>query len=1030
MFKFSRYKKNNSTSITTGLILYLLMVIVSTSIVIIFALRWFLIDYSEKELLKKVKEYSSYLESSIERPLWIYDEETLVTAADNFFKTYSIASLKILDSGEENVLYENYTGERKDIVIHHGNIIHEGELIGLIKIGLSSKEYRENINNILYSVAGVIFCLTTLLLVFIFLFIRVYIKFPLTNLIGGIEAISKGNYDYELEEFSQQEFASIRSSFYEMEEKINIREQSLKSINTKLTKEIDERKKIEKALRESEEKFRRLAQTTSAGIMVYQDNKWVYANPSALKITGFTMDELRVQRYWEMMAKDHQEMVKDKARQRQRNVAVAGYEAIVESKTMEKKWVYIEGVTTEYSGRAAGLISLLDITERKEAEKQSKEAVAFIASIINSMPSALLSVDENLNIQLWNSKMEERTEINAEEAFGNKLEEVFPDLIPELEKIKDSIETGQHNETQAREFNNNGKTRYEDIEIYPVATENSRGAVIRIDDVTDRVNLHDAVIEAETAKQASKSKSEFLANMSHEVRTPLNGVLGMTSLVLDSELNEEQREFLEIVKSSGESLLSIINDILDFSKIEAGDFDLDEAEFELRTFIDDLSEQVSASAHEKNLEVIHFLDHQLPSKIKGDPLRLKQILVNLAGNAVKFTKEGEIVIRAEVEKEADEKVFIKFYVHDTGIGFPDEKLDSLFRPFEQMDGSYTREYGGTGLGLAICRQLVDLMSGSIGAKSTMGRGSTFWLSIPFLKVEEAGVVSDIEFPEVIGRKVLIVDDNDTNRLLLKNLLNSWGCIYAEAENGFNALEILRTESMAGRPFEAAILDMSMPGMDGMELGRRIVSDELIRLPVLIMMSSLAQRGKMSDLEEAGFSAYLTKPVKRDQLKKCISMAMGMKPNPSKEMILTESKVDFTGDELKKILIAEDDEVNREVIINYVKKLNYIPEVVENGFKLLETLKKTETKYSMIFLDCQMPVVDGYEAASRIKSGECGRIDSPIIAMTAHALKGDREKCLEAGMDDYLTKPIDFNELTQMIDKWKDDFSGSQSLKSF
>lgn len=718
-------------------------------------------------------------------------------------------------------------------------------------------------------------------------------------------------------------------------------------------------------------------------------------------------------------------------------------------------------------------------TTQKQVENTLLEANTFLQGILESSSSiSLISTDLNGTILYWNAGAENIFGYKSKEVVGHKKITALYDF--EDENTKKSIDLARSvvlNKKESfscdvREITKDGRKLWISMTLSPGFDEN--GNVIGIfgigQDITERRETEDELKQyhnnlaslvrdrtarleqankqlqqeiaerkraekelsraKDEAEAASKAKSEFLANMSHEIRTPLNGVLGMAELIVDTDLDNYQKRILGTINNEANSLLKIISNILDFSKIEAGKLEFEEIPFDLRVMIEDIAKSIAVSADKKGVELISYLESDVPSRLIGDPGRLREIINNLAGNSVKFTHTGEIYIKVELDEDLGDSTRIRFLIKDTGIGIPKEKQAAIFESFTQVDGSTTRKYGGTGLGITISKQLVEKMGGEIGVESEDGKGSTFWFTAVFIKQTENEVVLKREEVDLSDLRVLVVDDNRTNRYILMEYIRSWGCMPVEASDSKIALDILKKSVSSEELFDLILMDNQMPEMNGFETARDIRTIPALKEIPIIVLTSIGRRGDGRNCKDIGIQGYLTKPISQSDLRKAIETVLSLSGEGKKQtysQLVTRHTVAEVNRKEVQILLVEDYQTNQEIVIMHLHRAGYQVDFVENGLQAVEAYKRKQ--YDLILMDIQMPVMDGYAATKTIRdleqrinktsnkkrSIELDRI--PIIAMTAHATKEDKERCLEAGMDDYMSKPLRKKDLLGMVDKW-------------
>ncbi|MEY4980062.1 MAG: hypothetical protein RLZZ352_2332 [Pseudomonadota bacterium] len=754
----------------------------------------------------------------------------------------------------------------------------------------------------------------------------------------------------------------------------------------------------------------------------------IYANDRFVEISGYSREELIGQNHRMIKSDKHPDaFFKDMWA-----TLVAGkvwrQEVCNKAKDGHLYWVAATIVPfLNQAGKPYQYIAIrTDITARKAAEAKLKEQLHFIEQLVESISLPVYFKDEIGRYQGFNRAFEAFFGVQRQAWLGRTVRELIPGEMGEFHAIKDEVlcrEGGTQQYEVALQLHNGERSAIYHKASLTRPDGGISGLVGTITDITELKAAEKAMQAAkETAENANRAKSEFLANMSHEIRTPMNGIIGMTDLALDTPLTEEQREYLQIVKSSSDALLTIINDILDFSKIEAGKLSIEVIAFDLPKLLNETLKTLSMRAHQKGLEIICDVGCDLPQRVLGDPGRIRQVLVNLIGNAIKFTQQGEIVLKAEHRGQtADGMVLVHLSVRDTGIGIPREKQGLIFEPFSQEDGSITRRFGGTGLGLTISSRLVTLMGGQIWVESTPGQGSTFHFTLAL--GEDHEVRPDVPPPiDLLGRHMLVVDDNAANRQVLTGLLNKWQIRSEAVQSGRDALTRLH---MPGPRFDCILLDVQMPEMDGFSLAERLLDNPPPGgTPPIIMLTSGGIKGDAQRCRDLGINGYFSKPIANEELLSAFYQLFNTEAQAQAQASKREAEL-ITRHSLREahamleVLLVEDHPVNQKLVISILQKWGHQTTVAGNGQEALDWLESKA--FDVVLMDMQMPVMGGVEATQRIRAREAaaGTARIPIIAMTANAMQSHRDVCMAAGMDDYLAKPIKAADLITKLAQWGD-----------
>lgn len=817
---------------------------------------------------------------------------------------------------------------------------------------------------------------------------------------------------------------ALHKAYDQLEIRVEERTTELVKAIHALRSEIAERKHMEEALRESEKKYSTIVHKGNDGIVIVQDSLIKFANPTIAAISHSTPEDLIGKPFADFVSPTHKDLLAERYKLRMSGEETPSiYES--EGVSTDGKTVPIElnASLIEYEGRPALMAIVRDITERKRAEEELKESEAKFKNLFDSARDGIDIVDtETHKIYMSNKAFCQMLGYDENETVGLSIKDIHPekDMSYVMEQFDNLVREGIELVTDIPVKRKDGSIFYADITATPIKMSGRTYVMGNFKDITER-KLEGAKLRKakEEAEEANRLKSEFLANMSHEIRTPMNAIIGMTDITLNTELTNEQCEYLNIVKESSYSLLGLLDDILDLSKIEAGRVELESIDFDLRATFESITDTLAPRASDKGLELTSFIQRSVPPLLRGDPVRLRQILLNLVGNAIKFTENGEVVSRVELLEETVDRAKLIFSVTDTGIGIPEEKQSKIFESFIQADGSTTRKYGGTGLGLSISKRLVEMMEGKIGVKSQPGKGSRFWFTVTLEKQKDnQDFRPSPTYLDLNHRRILVADDNKTSRTVLVKILTSLGCFCQAVENGTQAIEVLKKAAQESVSFDIALLDMQMPERNGEETLRAIKGDPEIKSVPVVILTSVGERGDAARLEALGCAGYLLKPVKQPQLSDTIATILNQKQNQVKGNtipLVTRHTVAEQKYRRARILVVEDNPMNQKLAVTVLQKAGYGVDAVENGLKAIEALKRS--CYDLIFMDIQMPEMDGFEATKTIRAMEGDNQYTPIIAMTAYAMKGDREICLQEGMDDYISKPVNAQEVIHIIQKW-------------
>jgi len=766
--------------------------------------------------------------------------------------------------------------------------------------------------------------------------------------------------------------------------------------------------------------FNRVVVEGSGPMIWTRDGRVIYANRAACDLLGYRIDEIIGLLDEDLDAHYSPKTAGPIEDELRRTGKPVNFQTRGKRKDGTQVNLDVTVSLSEDGGQATNILSLRDVTEQRRQAREAKRQQALLSAVINSIPDIIAHRDPQGVFLGCNEAFSALAGKSAAEVAGRTAHELFPKERAEIicARDKEVLATLQKSSLEELVTYPDGTQVYLETVRNPLRDQDGKllGILTIGRDVTERKKAEEEVRRAkELAEEATRMKTDFLANMSHEIRTPMNAIIGLSHLALRTEMTIRQRDYISKVQSSGQHLLGIINDILDFSKVEAGKLGIEQADFELEKLLDNVANLISEKAGAKGLELVFDISPEVPRRLLGDSLRVGQILINYANNAVKYTENGEIVIAARVQERTEQGVLLHFSVTDTGIGLTDEQKGRLFQSFQQADSSTTRKYGGTGLGLAISKKLAELMGGDVGVESQMGHGSTFWFTVR-AGVSQARAREFLPAPDLRNRRALIVDDSESARAVLSDMLHGMTFSVVEAPSGRAAIDAVRQAAERGQPFDIVYLDWRMPEMDGIETARRLKLLQLPKAPLIVMATAHGREEVLRHAEAVGIEDVLIKPFSASMLFDTTMAALSghqLEPRHAGNEP-SAMAMELTAVKGARILLVEDNDINQRVASEILEDVGFVVDVADNGQVGLDMAQRGD--YDLVLMDMQMPVMDGVTATLEIRK-QRALAGLPIVAMTANAMQRDRERCLNAGMNDFITKPIDPDDLCKVLLRW-------------